>query len=121
MRLRFHPSLSSLGAGLAGILTLLLFGCGGNVMAPDAIVEDPSADAFLTRVAKECGDKSVGNNQLDWLINESDDAYFVDATSKLYFGTVSPEQYRSDINGFYPTGANDAALDCILSLKDGGE
>lgn len=43
---------------------------------------------------------------------------FVDETTKLYFGTVSPEQYRSDINGFYPTGANDAALDCIFSQRD---
>ena len=101
-----------------GAVILLLSGCGGNVMAPDPIVEDAGANAFLTRVANECGNKSVGNNQLDWLINESDDAYFVDETTKLYFGTVSPEQYRSDINGFYPTGANDAALDCIFSQRD---
>ena len=116
----FSPTRAFLRLTLIGSAALLLAACGGNVMAPDPIVEDSGADAFLTRIASECGNKSIGNNQLNWLINESDDAYFVDETTKLYAGTVSPDQYRSDINGFYPTGANDAALDCIFAQRDGG-
>ncbi len=61
---------------------------------------------------------AVGNNQLNWLINESADAYFIDETTKLYAGTVSSAQYRSDINSFYPTGANDVAIDCIFSQRN---
>lgn len=99
---------------IAGV-SLGLCGCGGNLAAPDALVEDSGAEAFLNQVAKGCADKSIGNNQLNWLINESDDSYFLDETTKLYFGKVSREQYRSDINGFYPTGANDTALTCIFS------
>ena len=115
MRFLFTSPNPFRSAAVIGAVTLVLSGCGGNVMAPDPIIENPGADAFLTRVAKECGNKSVGSNQLNWLINESDDAYFVDETTKLYAGTVSRYQYRSDINGLYPTGANDPALDCIFS------
>ena len=106
-------------SALIVVVSLALCGCGGDVASPDALVENPGADAFLTRIASACADKSVGNNQLNWLINESDDSYFVDETSKLYFGKVSQEQYRSDINGFYPTGSNDAALECIFSQLGG--
>ena len=97
-------------------LVLLLAGCGGALVAPDALVEDPGAEAFLDQVAKDCGDKSIGNSPLNYLINESDDAYFIDVTTKLYFGRITPEQYRDDINGLYPIGANEGALRCIIAL-----
>jgi hypothetical protein len=44
----------------------------------------------------------------------SDDTYFADETSKLYFGRVEKDAYATDINAFYPTGTNQAALDCIF-------
>lgn len=44
----------------------------------------------------------------------SDDTYFVDESSKLYFGRVSRDQYASDIDAFYPGGANQDALACIF-------
>jgi hypothetical protein len=40
--------------------------------------------------------------------------YFLDETTKLYFGEVSRVQCATDINGFYP-GENQAALDCIFA------
>lgn len=96
-------------------LALGLSGCGGNLMAPDPLVENPEADAFLTRIGKECADYSIGTNPLNYLIQEGDDDYFIDITTKLYFGRISRKQYASDINAFYPTDANKPALECIFS------
>jgi hypothetical protein len=98
------------------IILACLSGCGGNLMAPDPIVENPEAEAFLNRVAEQCADKTIGRSSLNMLINQTqdEDAYFTDLTTKLYFGKVSHQQYASDINSFYPIGDNQAGLDCIF-------
>lgn len=41
-------------------------------------------------------------------------SYFLDITSKLYYGETSPRQYRDDVSSFYP-GTSPAAIDCILA------
>lgn len=102
---------------LAGGL-LAMAGCGTNGFSPDALIEDPGAEAFLDRIEKNCAKLSVGNQPLNWLLStSSDDVTFIDVTSKFYFGQISPEQYQSNINAFYPTGTNQPALDCIFKQR----
>lgn len=109
---------SSLFATAFGVI---LSGCGGGVVAPDALVASPEVGAFLDRLESDCGDHSVGNQPMRYLIDvNSDDVYFVDITSKLFYAKVSKRQYASDINAFYPTNANQQALDCIFSELDKG-
>jgi len=112
---------------VAGILlvTALLAGCGTGLMAPDPLVENPDADAFLDRVAKQYASKTIGRASLGTLIDDSQDvdqgAYFVDLTTKLYFGKVTREDYKNSINTFFPTGDNQAGLECIFAnLGPGG-
>lgn len=106
----------------AGIVLLLatmaaLGGCGTDGFAPDAIIENPGADGFLNQIGQTCGKESIGNQPLNFMLSSnSDDTYFVDATSKLYLGTFNRAQYTDGINAFYPTGANQPALDCIFGL-----
>jgi hypothetical protein len=96
-------------------LLLILAGCGGDVMAPDPIVENPNAEAFLDQVQKECGHLDLGSQPIGFLLSSSsDDTYFVDETTKLFAGRVSREAYSDDINSFYPAGKNEKALDCIF-------
>jgi len=97
-----------------------LSACGGaNPAIADRLVESRGAEAFLDRIAKNCGKLSVGNQQLDYLLDESsDDTYFVDETSKLYFGRVDKAAYSADLNSFYPTDTNGPALDCIFAQLD---
>jgi hypothetical protein len=98
---------------LAG--TMALAGCGGNAALSDRVVENKGAEGFLDRIEQNCGTLSVGNQQIKYLLGmSSDDTYFVDETSKLYFGRVEKDAYATDINAFYPTGTNQAALDCIF-------
>jgi hypothetical protein len=107
------------------LVTALLAGCGTGLMALDPLVEDAGADAFLDRVAKQCTGKTIGRASLGTLIDDSQDvdqgAYFVDLTTKLYFGKVTREDYKNSINAFFPTGDNQAGLECIFAnLGSGG-
>lgn len=92
-----------------------LSACAGDPALSDRIIENQGAEGFLDRIAQNCGKLSVGNQQLDYLINESDDnTYFIDESSKLYFGKVDRATYSTDINAFFPTDRNQPALDCIF-------
>jgi hypothetical protein len=94
-------------------------GCGGGLMAPDSLVEDPGAEAFYNRIADVCGHHSIGNRPLDYLIDVGDDnAYFLDETGKLYFGRIDRTTYANNIDGFFPSGANAPALSCIFAQLD---
>jgi len=103
-----------LAIALAGVAALS--GCGGNPALSDRLVEDPGAEAFLDSIQKNCGSLSVGAQELKYLLSmSSSDTYFIDETSKLYFGRVGKDAYATDINAFYPVGNNQPALDCIFS------
>jgi hypothetical protein len=100
---------------MAVIGTLVLAGCGGDPAVSDRFVENKGADAFLDRVRDNCGTLFIGNDRVRGLLEVGgDNAYFIDETSKLYFGKVGKDGYASDINGLYPMGDNKAALDCIF-------
>jgi hypothetical protein len=106
------------------LMTLLgasaLAGCAGNPAISDRLVEDPGAQAFLDKVEQNCGTLSVGGQQLKYLLSiSSDDTYFIDESSKLYFGRVDRATYASDIEAFYPGGDSQAALDCIFEQLGG--
>ncbi|MGA7980538.1 MAG: hypothetical protein WCA32_09945 [Chromatiaceae bacterium] len=111
---RWRPPVgrSLLGAALA----LIAVGCGRVGFAPDALVENPGADKFLNLLGSECGKQKIGDQTVEYLLGvNSNDTYFVDETTKLYFGDVSRQQYASDINASYPTDTNQGALDCIFA------
>lgn len=94
-----------------------LSGCGTpDGFARDALIENPGADAFLTRIGQVCGKETVGNQRLNWMLSGNSDTTFVDTTTKLYFGTFTQAQYSDAINAFYPTGTNQPALNCIFGL-----
>jgi hypothetical protein len=100
---------------VALIGTLIIAGCGGDPALSDRFVENKGADAFLDKVRENCGSLYIGNQQVRDLIKVNpNDAYFVDETSKLYFGKAGKAGYTSDINAFFPMGDNKAALDCIF-------
>ena len=104
---------------LAAVCLASMSGCDTGLVAADSLVESPTAEAFLDRLSSDCGDYAVGAQPLKYLIDiNSDDTYFVDITSKLFFGQVSRQQYASDIDAFYPTNANQPALNCIFSELD---
>ena len=95
-------------------MALLISGCGTQGFAPDALVENPGAEAFLTQVGKACGDINLGAATIAYRLQSQDDVYFVDETTKLWYGDISRTQYRDDISAFYPAGDSPRAVDCVL-------
>ncbi len=109
-------SAAALSAALLGMA-----GCGGDLVAPDSVLEKPGAEAFYNQIANTCGHHSLGNTPLNYLINISngdDNDYFLDETSKLYYGRIDRKTYATDMNGFFPTDTNTPALNCIFAQLD---
>ena len=104
-------------AYFGGILvTALLVGCGRVGFAPNALIENQGANQFLNVIGSACGSQRIGDQSLAFLLSvNSNDTYFIDETSKLYFGDVSRRQYASDINAQYPSDTNQGAIDCVFS------
>ncbi|NEV62190.1 hypothetical protein [Thiorhodococcus minor] len=96
-----------------------LSACAQNPAVSDRLVENRGAEGFLDRIEQSCGTLSVGHQQLKYLLGESsDDTYFIDETSKLYFGRVDKRTYATDLEAFYPGGTTQSALDCIFAQLD---
>ena len=106
---------------LVATAALAVGGCGQDLLAPDDLGGGSRFEAFLDRIDKHCGRHHLGIQTVSYLLNFSqDDAYFIDVTSKLYSETIDRATYTDDINGNYPAGANQPAIDCIFTqLGDG--
>ncbi len=103
-------------AVILAVTALALSGCGSGLIAP----EGPQSNAFLNQLSANCGKLSIGNQQIDFLLDiNSNDAYFADLASKLQAGEIDKAKFTNDINSFYPTGTNQRALDCIFAQLDG--
>jgi hypothetical protein len=97
-------------------VTALLVGCGRVGFAPNALIENQGANQFLNVIGSACGSQRIGDQSLAFLLSvNSNDTYFIDETSKLYFGDVSRQQYASDINAQYPSDTNQGAIACVFS------
>jgi hypothetical protein len=44
----------------------------------------------------------------------------LDETAKLGAGMIDGQTYANDLNSFYPTGNNQAAIRCVVGLVDEG-
>jgi hypothetical protein len=114
------PPNSILAMLLASLTLLALAGCGGTLVAPDSLVEDAGDEAFVDQLVKACGKRELGRQPLNYLVQvETGDAniYFIDQTSKLYFGRIDRQGYVSNLNTFLP-GDNQDALKCIFAQLD---
>jgi hypothetical protein len=119
---RPKPIAKRLAGGVALLPALVLSGCGAGLMAPDPMIEDAGANAFLDRVSINCRDKTIGGNRLADLVNNSQNDgqadFFIDLTTKLYFGRTTRSAYASNVDAFFIGGDNAAGLNCIYSELD---
>lgn len=97
--------------------TALLAGCGQDLIAPDALVESAGADAYLDRIAKNCGKLSLGARNVAYVVNFANDAFFLDVTSKFYHGRISAAQFADDVNSAFLRGDNGPAIDCMIQQR----
>jgi hypothetical protein len=101
---------------LAALAAIVSFAAG---CAPDAYNNRAATgfNGFVDQVSRACAPVQLGRYQLGNPLmggaggNSYD--YWLDQTSRLYYRTISPAQYRESLNAFFGAG-NDGTIDCIL-------
>ena len=112
---------------LSGVLRALLAGlavtASVTACAPDMfqLGRSTELDNFLSRVAKNCGNQYINGIEVWQLADDDgslagDEDYFMDQASMLLYGTITPEQWKADISGYFndnsPRGQR--AYNCII-------
>jgi hypothetical protein len=99
---------------------LFAAGCAPDAMTPRS--EQTGYDGFLTLIASRCNPLMLGSHNVGQEIQFShgigDDSYdyFLDITSRLYFGQISPASYRGAVQSFFGPGDDtNRGIDCILA------
>ncbi|MEO8304082.1 MAG: hypothetical protein ABI724_08175, partial [Betaproteobacteria bacterium] len=93
-------------------LTLALAAAG---CAPDAMnnMQATGFNAYLNTLATQCNPLVIGNNNVGQWLKEPSNAspnytYFLDMTSRLYYGKISAGAYREGITAFLGPGSSNA-------------
>jgi hypothetical protein len=103
-------------AALAGMACGILAGC-----APEAMsnYQATGFNGYLATLKRSCPNMRIGDNEIGLAlayggINENYN-YWLDMTSRLFYGRISPAAYRDGITGqLGPGSSNAAAFDCIF-------
>jgi hypothetical protein len=88
--------------------------------APDEFKPSPGFDGFLDLVGQECYPDTIGGVLVKQLAQGfgpggGSGAGFIDATSNLYYGKMTPFAYRQFVTAFSDNGtATNKAIDCII-------
>ncbi len=101
------------------LVAALLGGLGG--CAPDAWKPNPTYDAFLNKVDKNCGTMRIGEVTISQLMNPGSNlysTYFVDMTSRFDLGRISAEDYIEGIASTFTTVPETAGVRCIVAQKN---
>jgi hypothetical protein len=92
---------------------LLLAAC-----APDAVIPSKPYDAFLAQIAQACRGKAIGNWTVDQLVRRSHGftgGYFVDQTSRLYFGRINTRDWAAGVSAFVRGTQEDPGIECVIA------
>lgn len=97
----------------ASAVAIALVGC-----APDAWKNDAPFDNWLAGVRSACSYAMIGRYQVGSLLgmNPSDHAtIFLDSTSRLYAGLISPDQWTQQVTSELEGRASDPGVACVLN------
>jgi len=104
------------------VCVVVAFGISAAGCAPDSVTNTQATgyNAYLNTIATNCNPLMLGEaNVSEWIqnggANDNNYSYFLDMTSRLYYGTVTPAAYRDGITGFFgPSTRNEASFACIF-------
>ena len=88
--------------------------------APDAWKPNPTYDAFLNKVDKNCGTMRIGEASISQLMNPGSNlysAYFVDMTSRFELGRINAAQYADAVSTTFTTIENTTGIRCIIAQR----
>jgi len=109
-------------SALSILLAIVAAGVAATGCAPEAWSNRQATgyNAFLNTIATSCNPLMLGDaNVSEWIqnggANNFNYSYFLDLTSKLYYGNIAPAAYRDGITGFLgPSTRNEASFACIF-------
>jgi hypothetical protein len=99
------------GATLAASVAFLV-GC-----APDAFRRDPEFEAWIREVLVACKDARIGTMTVGRLLGSTgsdEGGQFLNQTSRLYAGRITPQQWTSGVTAFGSGRAGDPGVQCVL-------
>jgi hypothetical protein len=111
----------SLRIGLS-LLAMTMAGC-----APDSVSNRQATgfNGYLDTLASSCRSLVIGPYDVgSWLMmrgsTDPNYSYFLDMTSRLYYGAVSQSDYRESVTGFLGPGSTNAqSFACIFANLPG--
>lgn len=107
-----HPALRAAAVAAAAALA---------ACAPDAWKPAPGFDAFLTQVQNACYYKPIGIVNVGDMLSSPgsrQSTYFIDQTSRLYFGKITRAQWTTGVTAFIQGRASDPGVGCVLDQLD---
>lgn len=96
--------------------------CGGVLLsacAPDAWKSSDPFNNFLNQVSAECYYDALSSTTVGELLQPggSDNAsYFLDVTSRLYFGKITPQDWTLQVTSQLQANATDRGIKCLLNV-----
>ncbi len=86
--------------------------------APDSTRPNSAFDAWTSRVATACNYRTIGPYEVGSLLrtNATDQAVtFLDATSRLYSGEITPDQWTLSVTTTLDGRPGDPGVACVLA------
>ncbi len=118
--MRHRKACSRNSAMALALMALAVAGCAPDAMTPRA--EQTGYDGFLNLIATRCNPLMLGTHNIGQELLYSrgigDDSYnyFLDITSRAYYGQISPASYRGAVLSFFGAGDDtNRGIDCIVS------
>jgi len=96
----------------AALGVALLAGC-----APDAFRRDPAFENWIQDVDTACRRARIGPVSIGDLLGNTgsrEGAYFLNQTSRLYSGQITPPQWTSGVTAFISGRPSDPGVKCVL-------
>ena len=103
------------------LLAVAATGCSPTTMQSMNTVRDMGFNGYLNTLATSCRPLVIGPYDVgSWLEMRGSDSqnysYFLSVTSRLYYGTMSRDEYRDGLNSFLGPGSQNAqAYTCIFA------
>jgi hypothetical protein len=105
-------------AGAMAALGLLAGGC--LPIAPDTIsnIDADQFNAFLNTIQAQCQPLQVGDlnlSEIPPLMNTDSYAPWLDNTSRLFYGRITPAQYKASFLSYGTDPTTTQSIDCIIA------
>jgi hypothetical protein len=94
-------------------MAMALAGC-----APDAVRNSSPFDAWVNQLKSQCQFQAIGPvdvGQLLGAMNQLPNDAFLDATSRLYFGRISPAGWTDIVTAQLNGRPSDPGVQCVLA------